>query len=103
MPSNWKPSRDSPVSNPGEVVDFALTPEQSALRERCQVLAADFATRAAAHDGDASHPAENYNRLRAEGFLHLTIPAKLGGMGVDFLGHTIAFEALGGGCPSTAL
>lgn len=84
-------------------MDFALSPEQERLRDRCLELAADFATRSAAHDRDASHPTENYDRLRQEGFLRLTVPARLGGSGFDFLSHTIAFEALGRGCPSTAL
>ncbi len=84
-------------------MDFAITPEQQHLRDRCLALAADFATRAAAHDRDASHPTENYDILRREGFLHLTIPRQWGGSGFDLLSHTIAFEALGRGCPSTAL
>jgi alkylation response protein AidB-like acyl-CoA dehydrogenase len=84
-------------------VDFAITAEQQRLRDRCLELAADFATRSAEHDRDASHPTENYDRLRAEGFLHLTVPKQWGGSGYDFLGHTIAYEALGRGCPSTAL
>ena len=66
-------------------------------------MAADFTTRAAAHDRDASHPVENYDRLRAEGFLTLTVPCEWGGEGASFLDHTIAYEALGQGCPSTAL
>src|SRR5205814_8408045 len=65
--------------------------------------AADFAPRSAVHDRDASHPVENYNRLREEGFLALTIGAEWGGAGASFLDHTIAYEALGEGCPSTAL
>src|SRR5205814_3713155 len=65
--------------------------------------AADFAPRSAVHDRDASHPVENYNRLREEGFLALTIGAEWGGAGASFLDHTIAYEALGQGCPSTAL
>ncbi|MSP00923.1 MAG: acyl-CoA dehydrogenase [Acetobacteraceae bacterium] len=84
-------------------MDFSLTPEQELLRAKCRDLAADFATRSAAHDREASHPIENYDRLRREGFLHLTVPKRLGGSGFDFLSHTIAFEALGTGCPSTAL
>lgn len=32
------------------IVDFALTPEQRQLQQKCLELAADFATRAAAHD-----------------------------------------------------
>jgi alkylation response protein AidB-like acyl-CoA dehydrogenase len=84
-------------------VDFELTAEQNQLRGRCLELAADFATRSAEHDRDASHPIENYDRLRRDGFLHLTIPRELGGSGFNFLSHTIAYEALGQGCPSTAL
>jgi alkylation response protein AidB-like acyl-CoA dehydrogenase len=84
-------------------VDFALSDEHRELQRRCLDLAGDFATRAALHDRDASHPIENYDRLRAEGFLALNVPKKWGGAGVGLLGHTIAFEALAQGCPSTAL
>lgn len=84
-------------------MDFRLSDEHQELQRRCLALAADFATRSAEHDRDGTHPTENYDRLRAEGFLALTIPRELGGQGVSFLGHTIAYEALGQGCPSTAL
>jgi len=84
-------------------VDFALSDEHRELQRRCLDLAADFATRAAGHDRDASHPIENYDRLREEGVLALNVPKKWGGAGVGLLGHTIAFEALAQGCPSTAL
>lgn len=84
-------------------MDFGLSEEHRRLQERCRQLAADFATRSGEHDRDASHPTENYDRLRQEGFLELSVPRELGGAGVDFLGHTIAYEALGQGCPSTAL
>lgn len=84
-------------------MDFGLTAEQQRLQHECQELAADFATRSAAHDRDASHPVENYDRLREHGFLALTVAKKWGGSGASFLDHTIAYEALGAGCPSTAL
>ena len=84
-------------------MDFRLTEDQERLRQRCLTLAADFATRSAEHDRDASHPTENYDRLRAEGFLALTVDKCFGGQGFDFLSHTIAYEALGQGCPATAL
>jgi alkylation response protein AidB-like acyl-CoA dehydrogenase len=84
-------------------VDFRITEQQQRLRQRCLELAADFATRSAVHDRDASHPTENYDRLRAEGFLALTIAESFGGQGFDFLSHTLAYEALGQGCPATAL
>jgi alkylation response protein AidB-like acyl-CoA dehydrogenase len=84
-------------------VDFQLTDDQQRLQQRCLELAADFATRSADHDRDASHPTENYHRLRQEGFLELTLAKEWGGAGASFLDHTIAYEALGQGCPSTAL
>ena len=84
-------------------MNFQMTPEQQRLQRRCLELAADFATRSSAHDRDGSHPTENYDRLRQEGFLDLTLPKHWGGQGASFLDHTIAFEALGQGCPSTAL
>jgi alkylation response protein AidB-like acyl-CoA dehydrogenase len=84
-------------------MDFALSEDQRRLQQRCLELAADFAERASYHDRDASHPIENYHRLRAEGFLGLTIGTEWGGAGASFLDHTIAYEALGQGCPSTAL
>jgi alkylation response protein AidB-like acyl-CoA dehydrogenase len=84
-------------------VDFPLSSEQQDLQHRCRDLAADFATRSAAHDRDASHPSENYDRLREEGFLALTIGKEWGGLGAGLLDHTVAYEALGAGCPSTAL
>ena len=84
-------------------MDFQLTQDQQRLQRRCLDLAADFATRSSEHDRDASHPTENYDRLRQEGFLELTIAESWGGAGASFLDHTIAYEALGQGCPSTAL
>jgi alkylation response protein AidB-like acyl-CoA dehydrogenase len=74
-------------------VDFQITDDQRSLQQRCLTLAGDF----------ASHPIENYQRLREEGFLMLSVPREWGGCGVDFLSHTLAYEALGQGCPSTAL
>ena len=84
-------------------MDFGFSDEQKQLQERCRVLAADFALRSAEHDRDASHPIENYRRLAEEGFLELTVPREWGGAGLGLLDHTIAFETLAGGCPSTAL
>lgn len=84
-------------------MDFQISEEHKRLQQRCQQLAADFATRTAAHDRDATHPAENYDMLRQEGFYALNVPQDRGGWGVGLLGHTLAFEALAQGCPSTAL
>src|ERR1700746_554527 len=103
-PMGWPLSSKMPLS--GEEaggLDFQLTSEQQHLQKKCRKLAADFATRAAAHDRDASHPVENYDRLREEGFLALTVGKRWGGLGASFLDHTLAYEVLAQGCPSTAL
>jgi alkylation response protein AidB-like acyl-CoA dehydrogenase len=84
-------------------VDFGLTSEQRRLQLKCRELAQDFAARAASHDRDASHPVENYRRLIEEGVLALTVGREWGGLRASFLDHTLAYEALGQGCPSTAL
>jgi alkylation response protein AidB-like acyl-CoA dehydrogenase len=84
-------------------MEFRLTEEHKRLQERCRPLAADFATRAAEHDRQASHPLENYAALRREGFYDLNIPREFGGQGVGLLGYSMAAEALAQGCPSTAL
>lgn len=84
-------------------MDFQITEEQKCLQQRCLALAADFAARSAEHDREATHPSENYDRLRDEDFLALNVPKKWGGDGIGLLTHTLAFEALGQGCPATAL
>jgi alkylation response protein AidB-like acyl-CoA dehydrogenase len=84
-------------------MDFQITAEQQRLQERCRHLAEDFATRATQHDRDASHPTENYARLRQEGFFALNVPKDFGGQGLGLLGWTLAAEELAQGCASTAL
>ncbi|MBS0639550.1 MAG: acyl-CoA/acyl-ACP dehydrogenase [Proteobacteria bacterium] len=84
-------------------MEFGWTSEQLALRRRCRELADDFAIRSADHDRDSSHPIENYDILRREGFLALNIPRELGGGGHRLLTHSLAFETLAQGCPATAL
>jgi alkylation response protein AidB-like acyl-CoA dehydrogenase len=84
-------------------VDFRISDEDRALQERSRRLAEDFATRAAAHDRDASHPVENYAALREAGFYALNVPRAHGGAGIGLLGWSLAAEALAQGCASTAL
>jgi len=81
-------------------VDFELTEEQKRLQQHCQELAADFATRSADHDRDATHPTENYRRLREEGFYELNIPKGLApGAALSGWGARAASAAAGGFLP----
>lgn len=76
--------------------------EPACLRTARQ-LAADFATRAATHDRDGSFPHENLAALRQAGFLRLTLPAELGGLGADLATAARVLRILGAGDASTAL
>lgn len=84
-------------------MDFRFTPEHEKIRETSRRLAADFATRTARHDREASLPVENYAALKQAGFYSLTVLKELGGWGAGFLGWTAAAEELAQGCPTTAL
>ena len=84
-------------------MEFHISEAHRDLQHRARALAADFATRAAQHDRDATDPVENYAALREAGFYALNIPTGLGGRGVGLLGWSLAAEELGQGCASTAL
>ena len=84
-------------------MEFTITEAHRALQARARRLAADFATRAAQHDRDATDPVENYAALRDAGFYGLNVPTELGGEGVGLLGWSLAAEELAQGCASTAL
>jgi alkylation response protein AidB-like acyl-CoA dehydrogenase len=84
-------------------MEFQITEEQRRLQQMSRRLAEDFATRAARHDREASHPLENYGALRDAGFYGLNVPAPRGGRGVGLLGYSLAAEELAQGCASTAL
>lgn len=84
-------------------MNFQISEEGVRLQQRSRRLAADFATRAATHDREASHPLENYAALRREGFYALNVPKEMGGGGVGLLDYSLAAEELAQGCPATAL
>ena len=84
-------------------MDFSLSSVHKRIHTLGQELAADFETRTAVHDRDASAPRENYAALQQAGFFGLTVPQELGGWGGGFFGHVLAVEALAQGCPATAL
>src|SRR3984893_11867137 len=71
--------------------------------DRANVLASEFAARAALHDRDASFPFENFNRLSEAGLLGLTGAAARGGAGAGALGAARIINIFGKADPSTAL
>jgi alkylation response protein AidB-like acyl-CoA dehydrogenase len=84
-------------------MEQCLTPRQSELVELAGRLADEFAERAGEHDREGSFPFENYERMREEGYLGLTVPVELGGMGAGLLDLILAQERLAAGDGSTAL
>jgi alkylation response protein AidB-like acyl-CoA dehydrogenase len=75
----------------------------SSLFERVEVLAADFATRAATHDRDGSFPFENFEALHQAQLLSLTIPQEFGGQGLGYSTTCQVIERIASGDASTAL
>jgi alkylation response protein AidB-like acyl-CoA dehydrogenase len=71
--------------------------------ERARALALELALTAAAHDRDASFPFANFDRLRDERLLNLTVPAHMGGDGEGLATACKVIELIAGGEPSTAL
>ncbi len=84
-------------------MEQCLTPRQREIVELAGRLADEFAERAAEHDRDGSFPFENYERMREEGYLGLTVPEELGGMGAGLYDLILAQERLAAGDGSTAL
>ena len=80
-----------------------LSPAQRQIVDLAGRLADEFAERAAEHDREGSFPFENYERMREEGYLGLTVPEELGGMGADLYSLILAQERLAQGDASTAL
>jgi hypothetical protein len=79
-------------------VDFQLTSEQKRLQHKCRELAADFASRSGLHDRDASHPVENYDRLRRKGSLErylADVMSMLGGRSIYVGSNLVALARRG--------
>ncbi|BAY22304.1 acyl-CoA dehydrogenase type 2 [Calothrix sp. NIES-2100] len=70
---------------------------------RVAALAAEFATRAAVHDRNASFPFENFTALQQAQLLNLTIPQEFGGQGVGYATVCRVIETIAGGDAATAL
>ena len=77
--------------------------DSEAIVGRAAALAADFATRAAAHDRDASFPFENFAALRDAGLLNLTVPVEHGGLGAGLALSCRVIQEIAAGDASTAL
>lgn len=79
------------------------SPQEARIAERAERLASLFAERAAAHDRDGSFPYVNFDDLRRDGYLKLTVPVEFGGDGCSLYEMALAQERLARGDGSTAL
>lgn len=84
-------------------IDFELTKEQRELQALCKKLAEEFSKRADKYDAERISPIENYDRLREEGLMGMTVPKKYGGLGLSFVDFVIAAEQLAQGCAATMM
>ena len=98
------------VTNPSamtsEIAPFRPKPARAGddrFAELACGLAAEFATRAAAHDRDNTFVGENYDRMKEAGYSRLAIPEELGGLGASMRQVVYAQAELAKGCGSTAL
>jgi alkylation response protein AidB-like acyl-CoA dehydrogenase len=70
---------------------------------KADLLARDFAARAAAHDAEDRFVAENFAQLKAEGFFKMHVPVELGGAGASYRELCDVVRRLAAACGSTAL
>jgi alkylation response protein AidB-like acyl-CoA dehydrogenase len=80
-----------------------LTPRQHEIVELAAEMADKFAERATVHDRENTFPFEDYDDMRASGYLNLTVPEELGGGGASLLDLVLAQERLAAGDGSIAL
>ena len=84
-------------------MDFPKTERQAKFIALAESLAGPIAARAEAVDRAGAFPFENFREMREAGYLGITIPRDLGGLGADVLEYALAHERIARACGSTAL
>ncbi len=82
---------------------FIKTSEQMELLMKTDKLSKEFAERADYYDRNGTFPFENFDRLKEEGYLHLTIPKEFGGQGASLYDFLLVQEKIAQGDGATAL
>lgn len=75
----------------------------SSIVELAQKHASDFAQRAEKHDIEGSFPFENIDAMNESGYMALTVPVELGGLGANIEEFAVAQMHLAEGCGATAM
>jgi hypothetical protein len=82
---------------------FKLTPAQTDLRARARKFADDIlAPTAAETDRTEAYPWANVEKMRAAGFLGMTVPKELGGPGLGYLDAVLVIEEIARACGACA-
>jgi alkylation response protein AidB-like acyl-CoA dehydrogenase len=82
---------------------FQLTTAQQELRERARAMAtAHMAPRAAEIDRTEAYPWDHVERLKAGGFVGMTVPVELGGQGRSYLDAVLVIEEMAKHCGPSA-
>lgn len=85
-------------------VDLALSAEESDLREAARRFAAkEIAPVADRMDREDSFPREVFRRLGDQGFLGITLPEDVGGLGLSYLAQALVLEEIARISPALAL
>jgi len=93
---------DAAPSSLAAVRALGLGEETLRLLAQVDEMGSSFAERAFRYDADASFPFENYDDLRAAGFLKLCVPKRHGGLGADYRSYMLVSQRLGFWCGTTA-
>jgi acyl-CoA dehydrogenase len=81
------------------MIDFSLTDEQkSVLNEAREFAASEIRPVANQFDRDGTYPEEILKKAHELGYLYTKIPKEYGGMGLDYVTHSIVTEALNYEC-----
>jgi alkylation response protein AidB-like acyl-CoA dehydrogenase len=84
-------------------MDFELSPTQKELQARARAMAeAHMAPRAAEIDRTETYPWDHIERLRAGGFLGMTIPKIFGGQGLGYFDAVLVIEEMAKHCGASA-
>jgi len=84
-------------------MDFELSPGQRQLQARARALAeAHMAPRAEEIDRTEAYPWDHVERLRAGGFLGMTMPKSLGGQGLGYFEAVLVIEEMAKHCGAAA-
>lgn len=82
-------------------MNLDLTPDQISAQEKARTFATEIiAPVAARNDREEIFPKDILEQLAPTGLMTPTLPAGLGGLGVDFIGEALVFEEIGKVCSS---